>query len=274
MALYNPYSSLFRERIMVFGSAGMGKSYNFYTIARLAKNTGSDARFFIVDLDESVGRMLVDPGFRDVLMTPDLQAVNIIFETAEDWVSLNGVVEKFQKMMRPQDWLMIDMLSPTWTMVSDFYTNEIFHKSLDAYMLEKRKELQKAGGKDSGTFDGWKDWDKINALYDAFALKLLRCPGNLYVTSEQKSYASQNATKDDKNTFGPWGVMPVGKKSMPHKFSTILWEKQDRPGEYTLTTCKDRSRTDLAGAKVNDFSVDYLVNTAGWRLTDPVAVAA
>jgi hypothetical protein len=248
---------------MAFGGANAGKSYAFYTIAKRALQTKSDAKFYVVDTDVSVGRMLSDPAFES-LVGDDGQAVNIEFEDVDDWDEFITAVEKFQARMRSQDWLMLDMLGPTWDWCQGAFTDKVFHRDLDEYFLAKRAAM-KNPEKDK-MFEGWVDWPVINKMYLKLQNLILKSPGNLYACNESKALARDQAEKDTKALFGPHGVVPVGQKRNPHLFQTILWFTEPRPNEREVITVKDRSRTKLEGVGIRDFSIDYLVKVAGWRL--------
>jgi hypothetical protein len=263
MAL-RPPTTMSRERILEFGGAGLGKSYDFYCIALLSKITKSDAVFYVVDTDVSAWRMLSDPKFTG-LFDADGNTPTVVVKEVYDWESLLVAMGEVQQAMRPQDWLMVDMISPTWDWVQGAFTDKIFNKDLDTYFLEARK-AQRSSGDKGGSFEGWKDWPVINAMYGKFTQMLLRCKGNLYCTSEQKKINSDTTEKDTKLLFGPYGFVPVGQKRNPHLFQTILWKIASRPEVWEVTTIKDRSRSQLAGAPIKDFAKDYLVKVAGWKL--------
>lgn len=244
---------------MAFGGSNSGKSYDYYNIALRSQKSGSDAKFYIIDTDVSVGRMLDDPAFADLVL-PDDQ-----WDDVDDWAELTASIKRFGAVMRPQDWLMIDMLSPTWQMCQDHFTHSVWDKSLEDYFLQKRASMKNPEKEQA--FAGWTDWPVINSMYGAFQNSLLRCPGNLYVTSEVKALNRDQAEKDTKALFGPFGVVPVGQKRNPHLFQTILWHQELRPDHRVLTTVKDRSRQKVQGVEVKDFAIGYLVKVAGWKLS-------
>ncbi len=255
---------------MAMGGAGSGKSFNFYTIAKRALATGSDAKFYVVDTDESVGAMLSDDAFVDSLLDENGSPINIEFADVGDWTELTSAVDKFQKKMRVQDWLMVDMLGPSWDMVQNHYTNTVFHSDLGDYFLQKRAAM-KNPQKDK-MFEGWVDWPVINGMYKDLQNSLLRSPGNLYVCNEGKALSRDQAEKDTAALFGPYGVVPVGQKRNPHLFQTILWTQEIRPGHREVIVIKDRGRESktrekMQGKKIGDFAMQYLVSACGWKLT-------
>lgn len=263
MPLHAPNSHS-RERIMAFGGAGAGKSFNYYTIARLAMKTGSDSVFRVLDTDESAWRMLEDPAFAGILDEAG-EPINIEITEAYNWQTFVDGLEKIHAVTQPQDWTLIDMLSPTWTWVQDHFTEKVFKQGMDDYFLQKRAAMR-GDEKKVQMFEGWRDWPTINTMYGKLQEKILRWPGHLYVTSEQKAINTDQTEKDTKSLFGPHGVVPVGQKRNPHLFQTILWHREIRPGVREITTVKDRSRAQMAGTEITDFTMQYLVRTAGWKL--------
>jgi hypothetical protein len=265
------------ERIMVFGPAGIGKTFNILTVARLAAQTKSDAMFFSVDTDKSLKRMLADPLLRPFLVDTAGVPKNIESTQVRNWVQLNEAVDVYQQRMRPQDWLIVDLLTPCWQWVQDHFTQVIFGKDLDQYLLDLRKEMTTAkGAADNklkrGGFEGFKDWPTINSMWGGLKDKLLYGPGNLYCTAGIDVLNSEKASREDKALYGKFGVKPAGQKSISHSFQTVLW--QGAIGDnYDLVTIKDRSRKKMEGMVVGtdgqmmpNFAKQYLVDIAGWML--------
>ena len=263
MAL-QPKNTHTRERIMSFGGAGMGKSYDFYTIAQLAQMTKSDAKFFIIDTDVSAYRMLEDPSLDRLTDTDGNPIPNLFIEDQVfDWESLAGAIKRCHAQMGPQDWMMLDMISPAWSWVQSAFTEKVFGQGTDDYFLQKRAAMRDP--KREKTFEGWTDWPIINTMYKGFTNALLRTPGHLYATAEIKAL-SDMAEKDTKFMFGPYGVQPVGQKRDMHLFQTVILKTATRPGQYEAITVKDRSRPPMAGTPINNFAKDYLVKAGGWKL--------
>ncbi len=267
-----------RERILTMGGPNAGKTFNYFTIARLALATGSDAHFFVIDTDETAMRTLIDPGFTS-LWNDDSTLKNITIVNVAGWEELLAALETVQGrlvkgkyipgtgMMRDQDWLMIDMLSPTWGWVTDWYTRRVFDKGTDEFFLQQREKM-KEGDKKMQGLEGWKDYGIINPAYAVLQDRILRTPGHIYCTAEVKQISDQ-ADKETRLMFGPYGVIPVGQKRTPHLFSTILWQSEPRSEVREVITIKDRSRPVLQGERINDFAVDYLCGVAAWELGVP-----
>jgi hypothetical protein len=255
-----------RERILSFGGAGQGKSYDFYTIAQLATMTKSDARFYIIDTDVSSYRMLEDPSL-DRLTDSSGNPIDtlIIEDDVAGWDDLMRAIAAAQKVMRPHDWMMLDMLSPAWGWVQGKFTESVFGQGTDEYFLQKRAAMRDP--KKEKAFEGWTDWPVINTMYRSFQNAMLRAPGHLYATAEVKALSSDQAEKDTRIIFGPHGVIPVGQKRDMHLFQTVLLKAATRPDTYEAITVKDRGgRTKMTGTPIDNFAKDYLVKIAGWKL--------
>jgi hypothetical protein len=245
------------ERIMSFGGQGSGKTFDLLTIAAFCQATRSDAQFYAVDTDRSMKRML--RGERFGVLT------NVHVLPVTDWLSLMATMTALRSKVRPQDWTSIDLLSPTWEWVVTEFTHRVFGKDRSEFFLQARSAM-KAGDKKLETFSGWKDYGVINPMYGDLQTLILQWPSHMFCTAEVKALDRTNAEKDTKAMFGPYGVLPVGQKRTPHIFSTVLWKMNLAPGEWSVTTIKDRERVLLEGVVINNFAVDYLKKVAGWVL--------
>lgn len=264
-----------RERILSMGGAGAGKTYDLLTIARLAINSGSDAQFHLIDTDNASGAVLMDEEFRSLWNEDCTATLNVHIYPVSSWDELLATLTTLQGkldqgkfvtkgVIRDQDWLSIDMLTPTYMWVQDWYTHQVFGQGYSDYFLDARKKLAAKGGEVQG-FEGNKDWGIINPQYGLLQDRILRTPGNIYCTAEVKALDAQRADKATKATFGPHGVIPAGQKRTPHIFSTIVWKTMPRAKVRQVITIKDRGgREWLTGDEVSDFGREYLIDVAGW----------
>ncbi len=271
-----PPNQLSHERICAYGGAGMGKSYGFYTIMKRSVQTKAPAHFFLVDTDESVGRMLQDPAFACLVDGDGNPVENIHIYSVEDWDEITAALKDARAQIKARaaglpnnyspDWLCIDMLGSTYQWCQSKFTEEIFHKELTTYFLEARRAM-KATDKKAQPFEGWKDWPVINGMYkDEIQNVILRWPGHVYVCNEAKALNREQAESDTKALYGPFGVVPDGQKRNPHLFQTVLLFSMPTQGSRRVTTVKDRSREDLVNVEIKDFAIDYLVKVGGWKL--------
>jgi len=252
-----PVNDRLLERILLFGPAGSGKSTAAASIASMAAKTKSDARFHVVDTDLAWDRMLIE-GY------PDLSNVDV--HVALEWPEYKQSLTKIRSVIRPNDWVVVDLVSNAWETVQAYFTEQVFDSDIGDYFLQVRKEL-KTGKKSLEAFSGWVDWSVINAMYKTWVNDLLfKTRANVICMAKM---GKVHAEQDDKATrllFGPHGVKPEGQKALAYQFHTVLLTGEPRTGEYTLTTVKDRERVQLEKTPVKKFALDYLVKVGGWRL--------
>lgn len=272
-----PGNELLQERICNFGVAGVGKSTDFYTIPALAHATGSDMKFHIIDSDYSAEMMLSDAelGFDEI--PPEM----IEIEHVDDWESLMGAFERFQGVKErvdgrntytdgiigPQDWLLVDMLTPAWTWVQDWYTRKMWGQTLDEYFMEARSK--RVGGKKAGNpFADGEDnhWTYINNEYGKVNERILKAGFHVFATAEQKGLP-KDADKAIRSEFGPIGFIPAGQKRTPHLFHSCFHKTVNYDGEFEVTSAKNRSRPKLQSKVVKNFAKNVLVGNRGWKLS-------
>lgn len=266
-----------RERILLFGGGGSGKSYAACSIARWAQATGSDAQFHVIDSDDGIPRVLAEDCFRNL--------ENIHVHTVFDWPEYQETLNKLRKLLRPQDWLIFDLACKAWETVQSHYTDQVFGEDLGDYFVQlraqsqalinkaqeiadatkRKKALNKADA--AARFDGWKDWGTINRMFNSFNDRLIKgtAPGNLLCCAKAKALGDEDSD-DIKDLCGGLRVKPAGQKSTIHDFHTVLYLRKTKSGNRQITTIKDRARPELDAAENKDLVRSYLIPVAGWVL--------
>lgn len=267
------------ERILCYGPAGSGKTTNLLNIAKFSYLTKSDAIFHVMDSDFAMDRMLSgypdlpyaiwnDPNF------PITPAARLIIYPVFTWREYTAALDTIQRSAQPQDWVTVDFISNAWTSVQEHFVNEVFHQDIGAYFLQVRKDLSK-DAKSLGALEGWVDWQVINPLYRGWVNKLLfRGRYNVYCTAKADALSSDKKPTEDAATrqmFLRFGVKPVGQKDLPFQFHTVLYTTRTvQPGTNepvrTITAVKDRERPECEAVVVKNFTNEYLVNVAGWKM--------
>lgn len=239
-----------RERILVMGSPGTGKTTAWMSLARKLP----EATFYVLDSDYSVERFLA---------TDYADLTNVVVYLVPEWQDwLDAIADASAKATR-DDWLVFDMLPPAWDAVQEWYTEKVFGASIDDFFLEARVAQKKGSA-----FDGRKDWGIINKLYKSkINQTILQFHGHFFATADVKAL-SEDDDKAIKGVFGTYGVRPGGQKHTGHLVATILLMTKKRIGEFYMTTIKDRGRREVENAPVKDLATSYLIPIAGWR---PVA---
>jgi hypothetical protein len=244
------------ERILGMGGFGSGKTTMYLNIAKWSQETGSDAKFYVVDTDRAVRHMLSVPtsqyaGLTNVVLT----------EVTEFPEYLDAMRDANSKIRKGLDWLCIDFASEAWPASQEFYVNEIYSRGMSEFFLQQAKLRSGAA-----PLDGWKDWSVINRLYKDYSNEIVNSPGHVFLVAGAKALSD----KEDRSVralFGSHGVRPTGQKHLGHLPHSILLTRVATPGEVFLTTIKDRERPALNGdTQLNEFAIDYLVAIAGWKL--------
>lgn len=248
-----------RERILSMGPFGSGKTTAWLNIALWAHTTGSPMKFYAIDTDNALEAFL-EPNAKYGHLDWRQPGGNVEWVTAWEWPDYEAAVANFGGKVTHEDMTIVDFISPSWEAVQNYYIEEIFKQDSADYFLETRKNMK--GG---NPLDGWKDWQYINKLYKRWIGQVLNNPGHKFFTAQ----ATALMETDDKGlraTFGSYGVKPKGQKELGYQTHTVLLTSVDRKGDTTVTTIKDRERERLMDHSINEFTIDYLVNVAGWQL--------
>lgn len=246
-------SAMHRERQLIFGGPGSGKTRAGLSLAKLSQQTGSTATFHVIDTDFAWERMLGGKEFGNLN--------NITLETVFDYDDHVRALTKFQKLIVPGDWLMCDMFGPVWDLCQGHYIEKAFGVSKTDFYLAKKKAEEKGNPFDSV------DWQIIKSYYQDFTMPLFhRHQGHVLVTAGAKAVRSTGQWKDTAeivNTYGRVGVRPEGEKRLGHLVHTIMLLKAGKSG-WTMTTIKDREREQHVDVGVKNYGLDYLRKTAEW----------
>lgn len=268
----SPFKS--RERILLYGREGTGKSTAALSIARATPTS----KFWIVDNDNTYDRLL-ESGFPELLERGQvLMAGEDFGVNPNSWDgSRQSIAEAVGNMAR-DDWLVVDMLSKLWDQVQEWFIEQVFGDEIDDYFLrvriekERYNEAARSSGKDKekkalGAFEGFMDWPVINQTYHKrVSTPLLNCPGHLISVAEAKNLADDD-DRSLKELYGTYGARPGGQKRSGHIMQTVIATgKMQRSQEFKLVTIKDRTRPVWQDEVFVDFAMDYLVGTAGWEV--------
>src|SRR5689334_12982456 len=107
-----------RERILSYGGPGTGKSTAILHIAQRCPS----AQVHVLDTDFSFDRML--SGQYESLHADN--GGNVHVYPVIEWGDYTELMSKVQASMSVDDWLAIDMLSPSWGAVQDYYSTKVF----------------------------------------------------------------------------------------------------------------------------------------------------
>lgn len=277
-----------RERVLVYGMAGVGKSLGALDIARNVSGT-----VWVVDNDNAWDRMLEDAEWAGAMVREEwgfsksargrweLESDdrytdprgNIVLIHASGWEQNTAAIAYVVEEADRDDWLVIDSATSLWGDVQDWYSEQVFNEGIADYFLRVRIQNQKAAAeKDTRAFEGFTDWPVVNAQYKKHVGEhMVNPPCHLYITCEQdalmREQGNMREDRETKGLFGEVGFKPKGQKRTGHNVQTVVW--LSRAGEkYRATTVKDRGgREYLDAEEIADegFAEWYLARVGGWK---------
>lgn len=257
--MLTPPSAFRRERILLMGGYGTGKTSAWLNVALWSHKTGSPSRFYAMDTEYALEAFLESESQYRHLSSS--RGGPIEFTQINNWSDYAATADQWSSRVGPDDWLVVDFISPAWEYVQEYYIEQVFHESIDDYFLNARKILK--GG---NPLDGWKDWGEINRLYRTWFNKVFyRTPGHKFITATVEPLKDTD-DRTIRATFADVKVRPRGQKMLGHAPHSVLLAQTVRPGEIYLTTVKDREREALKGKELGQFTLDYLIAIGGWSL--------
>ena len=247
----------FQERILGMGGMGSGKTSAWLSIAYWAHKTKSPAHFYVIDTDAAASRMLTGERYAPL--------ENVTVYNAFEWLTIQSATEDIMSKVTPNDWIVVDFFGPCWSAVTEFYVTEIYGaKNMGDYFMDIRRA--KAKGQTAQELEGWKDYGVINPLFATWMNQLIhKSPAHLFGTATVAGLRESD-DKGLKSIFQAFGIRPVGQKHLAFQVHSVLLFQTMKQGEWFLSSVKDRERELLSAAPLKDFTRDYLVKVAGWKL--------
>jgi ABC-type dipeptide/oligopeptide/nickel transport system ATPase component len=247
-----------RERILVFGESGSGKSSTWTSIAEWMVKTGSGDTMYVTDTDKAWEAMRPVDGRLDKTCSVD---------DARNYSQIKASLDRALKLGSTNDWLVVDMIDQLWVRSQRHYFDEAMESDLGDFFLEAKKGGPSVAG-EYGT-----NWNVINKLYGDLTLRIYDFPGHVLCCTPAGDLRQPNRDGkggDDvkvRQMFNRVGMKPEGQKALPFLFHTIILT-QEASTDWRLTTVKDRQRERVVGKVVTEgggFPMSYLIPTAGWK---------
>lgn len=249
-----------RERILLMGGPGSGKTRGWLTVADWLRKTKSSSHVWVIDTDDAVGASIEE--FPRLMDWDQLHAYD-----AFTYDQYRDTIKEIVPQVKRGDFVVVDLMDKAWEASQDYYSTEVYGQSKAEYFLARRSEMKK-NVKNFQPYEGWTDWTIIKPMYNEFVNHVFyKHPGHVIVCTGIKALDRKTDKKDIVEMFGSLGFKPGGEKNLPHAPSTVLlmsWKGDDR---WTIDTAKDRGgREYLTGTEVRDIVRDYLVPVGGWSL--------
>lgn len=249
-----------RERILVMGSWGSGKTQAWADIAKVSRETKSNAKFYVIDTDYAAERSL---------QQYDGWESNVEVAVVETWDDYVKAGKEFRSKATSDDWLVIDMLDKAWPAVQASFVEKAFGVEIDEWFLSFKRD-NKSGHALAGEYGT--NWSVINKMYQGFVQEMLRFPGHVIACAkadqvQQPNRDGKGGDSDEiRHAFGKFGLKPGGQKDTGFLFHTVLLLGEPQPGRWIYTTIRDRSREQMKAKEVKSFAMNYLVQVGGWKL--------
>jgi hypothetical protein len=251
-----------RERIIVMGGYGSGKSKAWCEVGAWYRRTNTPGKLYVIDTDNGAAEVSLD--------AYDNWEENTIVEVAWDFNEYTSAARKFREVGTKDDWLIVDMYDKVWDKAQAEYSRRVHGTEIDDWFIQYRADHD-SGHPFSG--DWGVHWTAINRLYqERWMSEVLRWPGHILVCTKAKDVQQPN--KDGKGgdkpelraLMGKFPIKPGGQNDTAFSFHTILWLFEKQQGNWGVTTIRDREREQLTYQKLTNFVGDYLMGVAGWTI--------
>lgn len=273
MSLVTPWEE--PERILVFGGEGVGKTKGAIDILN-----ATEAKGWWIDTERAFGRVKDSGRIQGEVEAYDIRKLARA-SGRTDWEETIDAVREVSMKMGPDDWMIVDIAGKTWPWAQTFFSQGVYGKSSEAYLMAARAAAASAGKK-SGNFDGLHDWPTITRIHEEFYDEVLLAQGHVYLTASAKKIRDDLPNSEEVETiYGPVGFQPVGQGQLGHNCHTIAFMGRNMAGEWIFTTVKDReprvgvSRVKWgSSAEPGDFAREYLKKHGGWDRASVLAARA
>lgn len=248
-----------KERILIYGGPGSGKSSTAFHIASMLKQSNTPGVVHILDTDSSARRTVLE-GYSNL--------DNISVHNITSWEDL--LITKTLEF-GPHDWLVIDFISDAWQMVQDWYAEQVFGNVMADQIMYARQKIEENARNNSKSkvpqvLDAWRDWPAINANYRHWMNSF--CAGdrvNVLAIARGKNMGENVDTAMLAMTKNANSVIPDGQKNLMHNFHTVLYFVSQGK-KFMFTMVKDRERDLQVNVETLRFPISYLTNIAGWKI--------
>jgi hypothetical protein len=284
-----------RERILLYGGHGVGKSLSWIDVAMEMRKRGNEGKLYVLDTDAAVEDLFDElwPEGRDMI---ENWVVSDFEELSEATVELLSHKPDSEN----GDFVVIDLISSVWEWVQEFYAEKVYGMTIEDYITETSTLIHAA--KEAGEkghereFGDWKpgDWMHMKKIYLGWERKLVLGGRGHVIACAEESEMNAFVTKDRdikaySGTGGGIGFRPRGQNSLGHRFRTVIRVQKtgvDQKGtaNRNLIMAKDRYREhrwnelnearagnpalelgDSLGSPRRGFSHAYLKKIAKWR---------
>lgn len=276
---------MIRERILLYGGPGSGKSFILLRVIQYFLKKNPRAQAWIIDTEIGFERSVQEFELLKEIhhiynfgenvkekypsVKPDKRVHAFTARNLDECIAASKII---RDECRKDDWVGIDMADSPWELAQEDFIEKIFDMDIGEYFIQARKKMKADAkslysGKDPA-LKGWADWPVIKARYNDYLRALVyRVPSHLIMTASAKG-VEEDAPEDVKSLYGSFGVRPNGEKTLSHKPDTVLlcsWGTYIGEAYWMLSTIKDRGgRKYLDHKEMKKFELEYGKMIAGW----------
>ena len=252
-----------RERPLIYGRFNSGKSSCWLSVADWSERTDADITIHLGDTDHAWDAMRPIDGSLDRIV----QVTDLDINDYRPWLDWT---KKTRENVRPEDWVVVDMIDKAWTAAQGHYWAQMTGDDVLAEVYLRNQQALASKGREGEYMAGdhGANWGIINKFYNAFFQAVINMPCHVMCIAPATE-VRENEKPEIRNQFKV-GWKPVGQKDLPHGFHTVLFAAEATEGKWIYTTIRERGpigqkRQMLKGEEVVGFVETYLFGVAGWR---------
>jgi len=205
------FSSI-RDRVLIYGEPGVGKTWNVLALLR----DHPESELWVIDPDAGMKRVIQE--FSD-----DVRKRTHYF-LARSWKDVRKIFRHIRKRIKSKDFLLLEHLGQLWDMAQSYYIKQVFTKATGDFYIELRRRLIQSKKDEQARLDGWKDWSIIKKLHNTDFMDVvtrgINC--NIVATSSAGELYEFEKDKDLRNLYSSVGLKPEGEKHNAYRFDVVL----------------------------------------------------
>lgn len=252
-------SSSRRERILVYGRSGSGKSSTWAALAQWIADTDTDtdSHVHLGDSDNAWSAIRYNE------IESVVSATHITdYREALQWA------RKTRENVKSDDWVVVDMVDKFWPWAQEHYWGTMMgDDDLMLADIATSKSFEEIAGAHGS------NWGVIYKYYHGLFNMVLNMPCHILCVAASKEIRGDTraAIVAQYKDVGFYPSGPPNENELAHNFHTVLY-CAETPRDWRYTSIKEMGpinkpkRKMLKGEKVNDFVVTYLRGVAGWTL--------
>ena len=239
-----------RERVLAYGGSTVGKSHSILQLAQTVAMLDPTAQVYVIDSDD---------GLRKIWQNHFASLKNLNWSLAKHWDEVQSAMDALGPVVKPNDWVCVDMIGKFWEMAQSFEVRQVYGKDASEYMLVARAEAVAAAKMNKPATLPGHDWNVIKKLHNENFIDRIvtEFPCNVYATSAADPLIQEFDDQKIITMCGTVGYKPDGEKKNIHRFDTVMFLSMYRDGSRVFTTVKDRARPLMRDIPFTNLFVDY-----------------